>query len=74
MIKIEAEAKVIYTCTLTEEDENKVRNFAKEENLDIEEAVESLWNDNEIDIYAGEVIDSGCDTGDVNLLEDCKDE
>lgn len=51
MIKIETTAEVITTCYLTGKDEEKVRAFMKENECDLEEAVEALFWTNELNIY-----------------------
>lgn len=63
MIKVEVTAEVVYTCFLSEEDSEKVRERAK----DIAEeyvgeaqdyyidAVEELYNESEIDLYNNSV-------------------
>ena len=52
MIKIETTAKVITTCCLTVEDEEKVRAFMEENVCDLDDAVRELfWNDDEFNIY-----------------------
>jgi hypothetical protein len=46
------EATVQYACRLSEEDEQKVRKFAEEYDATLEEAVEALYNDCAINLYA----------------------
>lgn len=50
-MKVEVEAKVIYTCYLDQEDEQIVRNYAEEEGCDLEHAVWRCYNNNEISLY-----------------------
>lgn len=51
MLKVEVTASVLYTCTLTTEDEAKVRAFAEENGVDLDVAVCELYADGEIDLY-----------------------
>lgn len=51
MIKVETTATVVTTCYLTNEDEEKVRAFMKENVCDLEDAVKELFWNNELDIY-----------------------
>lgn len=60
MIKVEATAKVLYTCCLSDEDSEKVKEKAKElaeyyQDESVEDyfaqAVEQLYAENEIDLY-----------------------
>lgn len=51
MIELQTEATVSYWCQLSEEDEQKVRDFAKENNVSLTYSVEELWMRNEIEIY-----------------------
>ena len=51
MIELETEATVSYWCQLSEEDEQKVRDFAKEYNVGLTYAVEELWMRDEIELY-----------------------
>ncbi len=68
-MKAEAKALVTYTCELTEEDEAKVREYAKENNVDFDTAIKELWEDDEIDIYAGSQTESDCETQEVSYSE-----
>ena len=51
MIELETEALVNYCCQLSEEDEQKVRDFAEKNNVSLSYAVEELWMRDEIEIY-----------------------
>ena len=60
MMKIEAVATVYYTCTLSDEEEEKVVNYIKnnpeefefmDDKKAIAEAVAILWGNEEIDLY-----------------------
>lgn len=51
MIEVETTALVDYHCTLTDEDERKVREYAEEHCVSIPEAVNSLFWANEINVY-----------------------
>ena len=46
------EATVQYACRLSTEDEQKVREFAEKNNGTLEEAVEALYSDCAINLYA----------------------
>lgn len=46
------EATVQYACRLSAEDEQKVREFAEQNDVTLEEAVEALYNDCAINLYA----------------------
>ena len=60
MMKIEAVAKIYYTCTLSDEEEEKVVNYIKnnpeefefmDDKKAIAEAVAILWGNEEINLY-----------------------
>ena len=51
MIVLQTTAEVLYTCYLSDEDEEKVRAFMEENECDLEDAVKDLFWDNELDIY-----------------------
>lgn len=55
MIELTAIAEVWYSCELTEEDEQKVREFMESEGVDVDYAVRKLWMRNEIEIYTNSV-------------------
>lgn len=46
------EATVQYACRLSAEDEQKVREYAKENNTTLKEAIGELYNDCAINLYA----------------------
>lgn len=48
---VEVEARVTYTCYLSEEDEQTVRNYAEEEQCDFEAAVWQCYIQNKISLY-----------------------
>jgi hypothetical protein len=50
-MKVEVEARVMYTCYLSYEDEQKVRNFAKEKGCGLKGAIWVCYANNEIDLY-----------------------
>lgn len=50
-MKVEVEAKVIYTCYLSLADEQIVRNYAEEEGCDLETAIWVCYNNDEISLY-----------------------
>ena len=45
------EATVTYACWLSEEDEQKIRDYVKETDVSIENAIEGLYAEGEIDLY-----------------------
>jgi hypothetical protein len=55
MITVEVTASVMYTCELTEEDSEKVKAFAEENDVDLEVAVWELYCGNEIHLYKNSV-------------------
>lgn len=69
MIKLTAVALVDYVCVLTEQDEKKVLDYANENNMTIKKAIKILWEEFEIDIYAGDVTDSDCSTQEIRDVE-----
>ena len=70
MIMLEAEATVTYTCWLTKEDEQTVREFALENDCSLNEAMEELWENDDINVYGGEQTESDCSTESVRILEE----
>jgi hypothetical protein len=50
-MKVEVEAKVTYTCELSEEDEQTVREYAEERGVDFCTAVWICYAKNEIGLY-----------------------
>ncbi|NFH40783.1 hypothetical protein [Clostridium sporogenes] len=68
-MKVEAKALVTYICYLTEEDEEKVKSYAKEQNITLDEAIDYLWENADINIYAGDQTESDCWTQEVTLLD-----
>lgn len=46
------EATVQYACRLSAEDEQKVREYAEQNDVTLEEAVEALYSDCAINLYA----------------------
>ena len=51
-MKVFVNARVLYCCYLTDNDSKKVRSYAKKHNMNLCEAVDELYADNKIDIYA----------------------
>ena len=51
MLKVEVSALVTYTCYLDDDDEDKVQEYAKENECNLEEAIFSLYTDGELDLY-----------------------
>ena len=52
MIIVITEATVQYACRLSEEDEQKVRDYAEENEMTLKEAVSALQSDCAINLYA----------------------
>lgn len=48
---VQVEATVTYTCDLTEEESQRVQELAEECDYSLEDAVMSLYNSNEIELY-----------------------
>jgi hypothetical protein len=55
MITVETTASVMYTCELTEEDEEKVKAFAEENDVELSVAVWELYSVGEINLYKNSV-------------------
>lgn len=77
MLKIEAVAKVYHTCTLTDEEEQKVLDYIKNNEEEfkgmsskkkITEAVEILYGEDEIDLYKN-ATESDFSTDEINWSE-----
>ena len=49
---VTTEATVHYACQLSEEDEQKVREYAEQNDVTLEEAVGALYSDCAINLYA----------------------
>ena len=73
MIELTAIAEVWYSCELTEEDEQKVRDFVESENVDVAYAVRELWMRNEIEIYTNSIESDFC-TKDIYDVAGCEEE
>lgn len=73
MIELTAIAEVWYACTLTEEDEQKVREFMENEGVSVANAVRELWMRNEIEIYTSS-IESDFHTQEIYDVVDCEEE
>lgn len=73
MIELTAIAEVWYACELTEEDEQKVREFMESEGVDVDYAVRELWMRNEIEIYTNSV-ESDFSTKEIYEVADCEEE
>ena len=73
MIKVETTAKVITTCYLTVEDEEKVKAFMKENECDLEDAVRELFWDNKLDIYSNST-ESDFNTQSIDAVEEEEEE
>ena len=69
MIRIETTAEVITTCILTDEDEEKVKAFMKQNQCDLEDAVRELFWNNELNIYS-QSTESDFNTQSIDLVEE----
>lgn len=77
MLKVEAVGTIYYTCELSDEDEEKVVKYIKENPEEFEymivdeaivEAVKILWNNGEIELYENSV-ESDYSTEEINWSE-----
>lgn len=73
MIELTTIAEVWYACELTEEDEQKVREFMESESVDVNDAVRELWMRNEIEIYTNSIESDFC-TQKIYDIVDCEKE
>ena len=73
MIELTAIAEVWYACELTEEDEQKVREFMESEGVDVDYAVCELWMRNEIEIYTNSIESDFC-TQKICDIVDCEED
>lgn len=73
MIEIRTTATVEYVCWLTEEDEQRVRFYAEESEIDIDEAVQELYNKGEIQIYQDST-ESDFTTETIKLLDEFEED
>ena len=65
------EATVQYACRLSAEDERKVREYAEECDATLEEAVEALYSDCAINLYA-DSWESDFGTNEILDVEECE--
>ena len=68
-MRVEVEAKVLYTCFLSQEDENKVRQYAEENECELEQAIWDLYWKCEIDLYHNST-ESDFSTEEIIYVED----
>lgn len=76
MLKVEAVGTVYYTCELSDEEEEKVINYVKNNSDDLDyideetimEAVRELWANGEIELYANST-ESEYSTEEINWSE-----
>lgn len=73
MITVETVAEVTTTCYLTEEDEETVKNYMKENCCDLKDAVKELFWNNEIDIYL-QSTESDFSTNEITRVMEEKDD
>jgi effector-binding domain-containing protein len=67
-ITVETTATVTYTCFLTEEDSEKVINYADENGLELTEAVAELYANSEINLYHNST-ESDFSTESIDMVE-----
>ena len=72
MIEIQTTAEVQFTCYLTDEDEEKVKTFMKENQCDLEDAVKELYCNNELNIYSNS-IEGDFNTDSIDCVEEIKE-
>ena len=68
ILTVETTAIVTYTCYLTEEDSEKVINYADENGLELTEAVAELYGNSEINLYH-ESTESDFSTESIDMVE-----
>ena len=61
MLLVETKALVTQICTLTEEDEQKVREYKIKNSTSFDDAIKQLWDKKEIHIYTNKPTDSKYD-------------
>ena len=64
------EATVTYACWLSEEDEQKIRDYIGDTDLSIEDAVKELYAEGEIDLYKNSTESDFC----TNYITDVEEE
>lgn len=52
MLVVQTTAEVLYTCYLSDEDEELVNEYVAENDCDLEDAVRALYYTNKINLYA----------------------
>lgn len=68
-MKVEVEAKVLYTCDLNKTDAEIVREYAEEHQCDLESAVWQCYTFGKINLYDNSV-ESDFSTEEIILVED----
>lgn len=66
-MEVYVEARVTYLCTLSAEDEEKVRQRAKEKDLEFPEAIQQLYAMGKISLYDN-FVETDCETGRILLV------
>lgn len=69
MLKISTVAKIWYTCILEGEDEQKILDYAQENDVSLEEAVSYLYGEGEIELYERSV-ESDISTEEIENVEE----
>ena len=72
MLKAYVRATVWNTCYLSEDDEQKIRQYAEENDTSLEEATEALYNQGEIHLYS-DAEESDFSTEEVEDVEEIED-
>ena len=68
ILRVETTATVTYTCWLSQEDSEKVIDYADENGLELTEAVAELYSNNEINLYNNST-ESDFSTESINTVE-----
>ena len=69
-MKVEVEARVNYTCFLSEEDAQTVREYAKEHNIELELAVWRCYQNGSITLYNNDTVESDFSTEEIINVND----
>ena len=69
-MKLEVEARINYTCFLSEEDAQIVREYAEEHNIDLDLAVWRCYQNGSITLYNNDTIESDFSTEEIIIDEE----
>ena len=64
-MKVEVEARVNYTCFLSEEDAQTVQEYAEEHNIELELAVWRCYQNGSITLYNNDTVESDFSTEEI---------